>query len=121
MLILVADDEPAVLEALSTALEAEGHRVLEAGDGADALRILVRQPCDLLLCDEAMPLMNGNQLVHAMRADPKLADIPVIMMIDVFRPTHAVLEAEIRVLPKPVMLPQLFALVEDVTAAGRSR
>ena len=38
--VLVADDEFAVLEVLSMALEGEGHRVLKAGDGADALRIL---------------------------------------------------------------------------------
>jgi two-component system sensor histidine kinase/response regulator len=113
--ILVADDEFAVLEVLSMALESEGHRVLKAGDGADALRVLVSQPCDLLLCDESMPVMTGSQLVHAMRADPKLAGVPVILMADVFRRPAASLDG-IQVLPKPIMLPQLYALVDEVRA-----
>lgn len=119
--ILVAAGEFAVLEALSIALESDGHHVLKAGDGADALRILVGHACDLLLCDETMPVLTGNQLVHAMRADPKLARIPIIMMVDVFRRSQAAVDADVRVLPKPVMLPQLFALVEDVAREPRSR
>ena len=117
--ILVADDEFAVLEVLSMALESEGHRVLKAGDGADALRILVSQPCDVLVCDEVMPVMSGAQLAYAMRADPRLATIPVIMMVDVFGRPTAPLDPDIQVVPKPVMLPQLFALVEQIALAKR--
>jgi two-component system, sensor histidine kinase and response regulator len=109
--VLVADDEFAVLEVLSMSLEGEGHRVLKAGDGADALRILVSQPCDVVVCDEVMPMMNGSQLVYALRADPRLADLPVIMMVDAFgRPTGP-LDPEVSIIAKPVMLPQLFELV----------
>jgi CheY-like chemotaxis protein len=109
--VLVADDEFAVLEVLTMALEGEGHRVLKAGDGADALRILVSQPCDVVVCDEVMPVMNGPQLVYALRADPRLVDLPVIMMVDAFgRPTGP-LDPEISILAKPVMLPVLFDMV----------
>jgi len=116
--VLVADDEFAVLEVLCMALEGEGHRILKAGDGADALRILVSQPCDVVVCDEVMPVMTGAQLVGAMRADPRLASVPVIMMIDVFGRSRTPLDPEIIVVPKPVMLPQLFGLVDQ---AGSSR
>lgn len=119
--VLVADDEFAVLEVLSMALEGEGHRVLKAGDGADALRILVSQPCDVVVCDEVMPVMSGPQLVYALRADPRLAEVPVIMMVDVFGRPSASLDPDVVVVPKPVMLPQLFALVEQAAQKRKRR
>jgi CheY-like chemotaxis protein len=109
--VLVADDEFAVLEVLSMALEGEGHRVLKAGDGADALRILSSQPCDVVVCDEKMPVMSGIQLVEAMRAEPRLATIPVILMAETWgRPLPAI-EGAI-VLGKPLRLSDLFEHVE---------
>jgi CheY-like chemotaxis protein len=117
--VLVADDEFAVLEVLSMALEAEGHRVLKAGDGADALRILSSQPCDVVVCDEVMPVMSGNQLVMAVRADPRLCATPIIMMIDVFGRSSTQSDPDVHVITKPVMLPQLFAFV--IEAANRRK
>jgi CheY-like chemotaxis protein len=115
--VLVADDEFAVLEVLSMALEGEGHRVLKAGDGADALRILASQPCDVIVCDENMPMLNGHQLIQAVRADPKLAVIPVILMADTWgRPLPTVDDAV--VLGKPILLADLFGHVERL---GKSR
>jgi DNA-binding NtrC family response regulator len=102
--VLVADDEFAVLEVLAMALEGEGHRVLKAGDGADALRMLISTPCDVLVCDEVMPVMTA--------ADPKLAGIRVILMVDTYgRPSGAV-DPDVAVLSKPVQLAELFALVD---------
>lgn len=117
--ILVADDEFAVLEVLSMALEGEGHRVLKAGDGADALRILVTQPCDIVVCDEVMPVMSGTQLVSAMRAEPRLAELPVILMVDIFGPSRPPTDKRVSVIPKPVMLPQLFGLVDQASKPRR--
>ncbi|HEY5927100.1 MAG TPA: response regulator [Kofleriaceae bacterium] len=115
--VLVADDEFAVLEVLSMALEGEGHRVLKAGDGADALRILSSQPCDVIVTDENMPVMNGHQLIAAVRAEPKLKAIPIILMADTWgRPLPVVEEAV--VLGKPILLAELFGHVERL---GKSR
>lgn len=116
--VLVADDEFAVLEVLAMAVEGEGHRVLKAGDGADALRVLVSQPCDLVICDEIMPVMTGVQLIHAMRRDPRLETLPVILMVDIFGRPQA-LDPAVTIVPKPVMLPQLFALIEQLAARRR--
>src|SRR5690349_7384131 len=99
--VLVADDEFAVLEVLSMALEGEGHRILKAGDGADALRLLASQPCDVVVCDENMPVMNGHQLIAAMRAEPRLSDIPVIMMADTWGRALPVVDNAV-VLGKPI-------------------
>lgn len=115
--VLVADDEFAVLEVLSMALEGEGHRVLKAGDGSDAWRILISQPCDVVVCDENMPVMNGHALVAAVRAEPRLADLPIILMADTWgRPLPSVPGAV--VLGKPILLAELFVHVD---AAGKSR
>ena len=118
--VLVADDEFAVLEVLSMALEGEGHRVLKAGDGADALRILSSQPCDVIVCDETMPVMNGHHLIAAVRAEPRLAMIPVIMMADTWgRPLPVVEEAV--VLGKPILLAELFGHVERLGTKPRRK
>jgi CheY-like chemotaxis protein len=113
--LLVADDEFAVLEVLSMALEGEGHRVLKAGDGVDALRVLRSQPLDAVICDDLMPMMTGSQLIEAMRADAQLAAIPVILMVDTFgRQLPAAPAGHVRVVAKPITLARLFALVEEL-------
>jgi len=116
--VLVADDEFAVLEVLSMALEGEGHRVLKAGDGADALRILSSRPCDVIVCDETMPVMNGHQLIAAVRAEPKWAAIPIILMADTWGRPLPVIEDAV-VLGKPVLLAELFAHVERLGTKSR--
>lgn len=116
--ILVADDEFAVLDVVSVALEREGHRVLRAGDGADALRILANQPCDLIVCDEQMPLMDGHQLIAAVRAEPRLRHLPVILLADTWgRPLPEVAGAV--VLGKPVRFAELLGHIERLETARR--
>jgi two-component system sensor histidine kinase/response regulator len=118
--VLVADDEFAVLEVLAMALEGEGHRVLKAGDGADALRILVSQQCDVIVCDEKMPVMNGHQLLDAVRAEPRLAELPFIMMSESWgKPPPDVAGAT--VLGKPIRLAELIDTIDVVTKVSKRR
>lgn len=117
--VLVAEDEFAVLEVLSMALESEGYRVLKAGDGADALRILSSQRCDAVICDETMPAMDGHQLIEAIRAEPRLAGTPLIMMADTWGRALPTLDGVV-VLPKPILLAQLFAAVEQAAKSRRT-
>lgn len=116
--VLVADDEFAVLEVLSMALEGEGHRVLKAGDGADAFRILSSQPCDVIVCDENMPVMNGHQLIAAVRAEAKLRDTPIVLMADTWGRPLPVVENAV-VLGKPILLAELFGHVQRLGNARR--
>ena len=76
--ILVADDRPSNREVLVTLLGYQGHRVLEAGDGSQALAIAQAEHPALVITDILMPTMDGYDLVREMRANPNLADIPVI-------------------------------------------
>lgn len=117
--VLVAEDEFAVLEVLSIALERDGYRVLKAGDGADALRILASQRCDVVICDENMPVMNGHQLIEAIRAEPRLAGTPLIMMADTWGRALPEIPGVV-VLAKPILLAQLFATVERAATSRRT-
>lgn len=78
--VLVVDDDALVRDATRLLLEAEGARVTEARDGADALRVLRRQEVDLVLCDLCMPGLDGAGLVQRIREDPRWAATPVIAL-----------------------------------------
>lgn len=64
--ILVVDDEPALRELIRVVLKMNGYRVLEAGSGQEALRILASSPAPvhLMLSDVLMPDMNGQELAE---------------------------------------------------------
>ena len=66
--ILAVDDEEIVQSLVRDALEEEGHQVLTAGSGAEALEILQAHPVDLLITDIRMPNMSGTDLVERARA-----------------------------------------------------
>lgn len=57
--ILVIDDEASLRQMIRRALETEGHEVVEAGDGATALRVIAETPIDLVITDVYMPNMDG--------------------------------------------------------------
>jgi len=68
--ILVVDDQESVLQAVASILESAGHRVLTAGGGAEAVEVFQRRgdDVDLVLLDLAMPLMDGEETFHVLRA-----------------------------------------------------
>ena len=78
--VLVVDDDPVILKLLEVNFSMEGFDVLSAVDGVDGLeRARVDRP-DIVVTDIMMPRMNGIELLEAMRADPDIADIPVILL-----------------------------------------
>jgi adenylate cyclase len=78
--LLVVDDNRVNRLLVGRTLEQFGHRVAFAENGRLALEILRSRPADLVLLDIEMPEMNGYQTLEALRADPKLRDIPVVIM-----------------------------------------
>ncbi len=76
--ILIVDDWRSNREYLATLLRCEGHRLLQAADGAEALAIARAEPLHLVIADVLMPSMDGYELVHRLRADSALAGTPVI-------------------------------------------
>jgi CheY-like chemotaxis protein len=80
--VLVVEDDPELLQAISEAIEAEGYEVRRARHGLDALGQLRsgRRAPDVILLDLMMPIMNGWQFRHAQRQDSDLAHIPVVVV-----------------------------------------
>jgi len=83
--ILVVDDEQPLRDLLADVLELDGHRVIVAGNGREALAIARRDRPDLVVSDVMMPLLNGVRLCQQLKADPSTASVPVILMSSVGR------------------------------------
>lgn len=78
--ILVVDDTPANLNVLSGLLRARGYRVRPVPSGALALQAAEAEPPDLTLLDISMPDMDGFEVCRRFKANPALAEIPVIFI-----------------------------------------
>lgn len=78
--ILIVDDVPANLHLLSGMLQEQGFKVRPATSGAMALEAARRLPPDLVLLDINMPGMDGFEVCRRLKADPALADIPVLFI-----------------------------------------
>ncbi len=76
--VLIVDDLPINRDLMRTLLMHHGHRVLEAGDGVEALDQIADEIPDLVVTDVMMPRMDGYQLVRELRAKPETAGVPVI-------------------------------------------
>lgn len=79
-IVLVVDDSPDALSLINDALEDAGMDVLVALEGKQALTIAKRIRPDIILLDAIMPTMDGFETCENLKADPLLADIPVIFM-----------------------------------------
>lgn len=79
-IVLVVDDSPDSLSLISDVLEEANISVLVALEGRQALTIAQRLRPDMILLDAVMPKMDGFETCRQLKADPALADIPVIFM-----------------------------------------
>ncbi len=78
--ILVVDDSRTIRLKLSYGLLQQGHTIVEAENGAEALEKMREEAFDLVLLDIIMPGMDGYQVLERMKSDRKLRDIPVIVI-----------------------------------------
>jgi chemosensory pili system protein ChpA (sensor histidine kinase/response regulator) len=113
-MVLVVDDSLTVRRVTQRLLVREGYRVVLAKDGLDALeRLAEERPC-VLLSDIEMPRMDGFDLVRNVRADARLAGLPVVMITSRIAQKHRDYAAELGVqhyLGKPFSEEELLALV----------
>ncbi len=77
--VLLADDEFALSDTLKEFLEFEGYAVRSATNGKEALAMMLESPPDLVFSDLMMPIMDGKALLQAIRANPALKEIPVVL------------------------------------------
>ena len=111
--VLLVEDDPDVQDAMATFLQCSGYETVSAGDGIEALDELGRglRPC-LILLDLNLPRLSGAEFRRRQRADPAIADIPVVVLSaarDLARRTASLDVVE--VLSKPPDLETVAAVV----------
>ncbi len=78
--VLIADDEPNILISLEFLMKREGHQVLLARNGIEALEVIRSERPALVLLDVMMPGRNGYEVCQAVRADEALAGTKILML-----------------------------------------
>jgi DNA-binding response OmpR family regulator len=78
--VLLVEDEPNIAEAMSFLLSRDGWRVSHVADGNRVLEDLRRDTPDLLILDHMLPGLSGLEILTALRADPALRHLPVMML-----------------------------------------
>lgn len=78
--ILIVDDEPILRQLFQRVLEHDGHQVLTAGNGREALEVMRRQVPDLIMLDMLMPAMDGETFLRLIRRHVDWAQVPVVIM-----------------------------------------
>jgi CheY-like chemotaxis protein len=119
--LVVAEDDPDLLALYSRVLTRRGHSVVLCGDGSSAFAQVRNQRPDLLLTDVDMPPgMTGLELAAAMRSDPAVADIPILMVTGGWAEIGTTnTSGVVGLLRKPVSPRDLVGHVEAALAAGR--
>ena len=78
--ILVVDDEPTIVRLMEFILARQGHEMIVAVNGEEALQKIKTHQPDLVLLDIMMPRIDGYEVAQRVRADPQTAALPIIML-----------------------------------------
>jgi two-component system phosphate regulon response regulator PhoB len=78
--VLIADDEAHVVELIRVTLEDERVRVVDAGDGATALRLAAELEPELIFLDVNLPDLSGLEVCRRLRREPGLAGVRIVML-----------------------------------------
>lgn len=123
MRILVVDDQYESLNLLETILKANGHIVIPAQNGAQALDRLRIQRCDMIISDILMPVMDGFQLCRAIKTDPDLMSIPFVFYTATYTDEKdeefALRSGADRFIRKPIDPDDLIGIIEELDSQAR--
>jgi len=123
MRLLIVDDHPANLRLLRAQLEAEGHNVLDASNGAEALKLLGAEAIDGIISDILMPEMDGYRLCMEVRGQATLCALPFVLYTSTYNsPGDRALALKAGAdsyLTKPAPVPMILAALHE--AAGKAR
>jgi CheY-like chemotaxis protein len=78
--ILIVDDDPDILDGITTILETQPYRLATARDGKKCLEMIEHEPPDLLILDLLMPRMDGWGVIREMRSEPRFAGVPILVL-----------------------------------------
>ena len=118
--VLIADDEPNILISLEFLMKREGHQVLLARDGDEALALIRSERPALVLLDVMMPKKTGIEVCQAVRADDSLAGVKILMLTAKGRDTDVAQGLGVGAdgyMTKPFSTKELAARVRDMLPA----
>lgn len=118
--ILVAEDEPALLEMYCELVAAFGYDCLHASDGDEAVTIARREQPAVVVTDYMMPGRNGVDVIQAIKRDPNLSHVPVLL-ISAARPSRSELAEAWRFMPKPIEAKTFEAALADAVTLANER
>jgi CheY-like chemotaxis protein len=115
--ILVVDDDQNILALIKTILSQKDFRVSTALNGEAAISLLKQDRFDAIITDAMMPQMDGNTLAQTVKNDPKLKDLPIIMItaskeVDMVKKSFS--SGCVLFLPKPFTAASLLSLIQLV-------
>jgi CheY-like chemotaxis protein len=116
--VLIVDDEAPIVDLLVDIVEERGHIALRADNGARGLELARATHPDLIISDVMMPLLDGYALLGALRSEPELAQITVVLVSAGFprtRQSEANLHADIY-LRKPFDIPTIEGILDKLPA-----
>ena len=119
--IVVCEDDAQIRKVIRVALRSTPHEVWLAENGREGLALVQEHCPDLLLTDVHMPEMDGYDLVRAIRADPRLARIPVVFLTasaQRYQIEEALAHGARAFVAKPFALADLRAKLDQVLAEG---
>src|SRR5947209_7792612 len=122
--VVLVDDSISVRKFVGRMLEKAGYRVKLASDGLEALEIIKRGNCDLLITDLEMPRANGYELLALLREQPEVNRIPVVIVTSragAKHRDHALKEGAAAFLVKPVQEEQLVEVVSEFTGLKQKK
>lgn len=117
LLILVAEDEPAIRLSISDYLELSGYSVVAAQNGAEALSMLEKYHPHLLISDIVMPKKDGYELVKEIRKLPRYRLLPVILLTERKQTDDRIRGYQVgcdAYLPKPFAMEELEAIIRNL-------
>ncbi|CAM0999258.1 Histidine kinase [Rhodanobacter sp. Root179] len=120
--ILVVDDSATIRAVIGKMLMQNGHMVLKAADGEQALATARRESPDLIFLDIVMPGMSGFAVLRALRHDPLTRDIPIVMISGNLQATEQFYVQRFGAddfMKKPFGRGEVFARIEHLTRSGR--
>lgn len=118
--VAIVDDEPLLVDMLSTFLQLKGYQVCSAYSGNDGLELVQMEKPDALLLDLMLPDKDGFQVCKELRAQPAFAGFPILIVsarTDQASKTNAVQAGASDYLTKPVRLPDLLACLDRLFAS----
>jgi CheY-like chemotaxis protein len=118
--ILLIEDDPLGARLAELVLRSEGYEVINAHNGLEALKIAQSTPPDLILLDLMLPGLDGFEVLNRLRADPKTADTPVVVVSSKSQPADKQMAAKVGAndyLTKPYHKNELLDVVRSLLSA----